>query len=86
MAQYRKKYMKHHSVVLDDNTDVHHIDWNRKNNDIDNLIAIPKWLHKRIHSDVGYMTRLEIEISMDKGRICLIDQDKAQKIKSDVCI
>ena len=72
MSNYRKKYEKHHNIVLDIDTDVHHIDWNRKNNDIDNLIAIPKWLHTRIHKDVGFMTRKEIAMSLAKGRVILL--------------
>ena len=71
MSNYRKKYQKHHNLELDSNTDVHHIDWNRKNNDIDNLIAIPKSLHVRIHKDIGFMTREEIEITLATGRITL---------------
>jgi hypothetical protein len=30
--------------------DIHHIDMNRENNNLDNLLIMPKWLHKRYHS------------------------------------
>ncbi len=30
--------------------DVHHLDHNRENNDISNLVALPKELHKKYHS------------------------------------
>lgn len=56
---HRDLYIKHHGEIPD-KWDVHHIDWNPDNNDIDNLIAIPKCLHVFIHK-VGYKSRPEIE-------------------------
>jgi hypothetical protein len=44
--------------------DVHHIDGNKENNSIDNLIAIPNKLHKEIHflmSQGKTFTKREIE-------------------------
>lgn len=29
--------------------EVHHIDLNHENNDVKNLVAIPKWLHQKYH-------------------------------------
>ena len=46
---YRKKYKKHYGEIPND-WDVHHIDFNRKNNQIENLVAIPIELHKKIHN------------------------------------
>ena len=56
---YRKQYEKYHSLKLSSDYDVHHIDWNHNNNDIDNLIAVPKLVHTIIHNN-GYMDREEI--------------------------
>ena len=56
---YRKKYQNYHNIKLTDECDVHHIDWNRENNNIDNLIHIPKLVHTVIHQ-TGYLDRKEI--------------------------
>lgn len=49
MIDYRKKYEDYFGIELGDDMDVHHIDFNRENNDIDNLLAIPSELHTRYH-------------------------------------
>lgn len=46
---YREFYSKALNVKLSPLFDVHHIDFNRNNNDILNLVALPKWLHGRYH-------------------------------------
>ena len=56
---YRKKYETYHNTKLSKDYDVHHIDWNHNNNNIDNLIAIPRTVHKIIHKH-GFMDRNEI--------------------------
>lgn len=40
--------------------DVHHIDFNHNNNELNNLIAVPSMVHMVIHQS-GYMPRDEIE-------------------------
>ena len=47
---YRLFYEKQTGEKIPENFEVHHIDHNRKNNSIDNLVAIPKKLHKKYHS------------------------------------
>lgn len=47
---YRKLYAKHYGITIPPEYDVHHIDFNRNNNDIKNLILLPKELHQRIHN------------------------------------
>ena len=47
---YRKLYCDHYG--MDDpgpDYDIHHIDFDRTNNDIDNLIMLPKSLHHKYH-------------------------------------
>lgn len=56
---YRKKYELHHNIKLTKDYDVHHIDWNHQNDDIDNLIHIPRLAHVVIHQ-TGYLNREEI--------------------------
>lgn len=46
---YRKKYKEYYHIDFDKSFDVHHIDLDRTNNDIDNLILLPKKLHERYH-------------------------------------
>lgn len=47
---YRKFYEEQTKTKLPKNFEVHHIDLNRENNDISNLVAIPKKLHQELHS------------------------------------
>jgi len=56
---YRKLYEEN----IDDipkNWEVHHIDFNHDNNELDNLIAIPSMVHMIIHQS-GFVPRDEIE-------------------------
>ena len=46
---YRTFYEKETSLSLPPDFDVHHIDLNRENNQIKNLVAIPKPLHCEYH-------------------------------------
>ena len=60
MIQYRKFYADYYGITWDTKEmEVHHIDFNRENNDIDNLILLPKkehhFIHKR-HRDVVNMS------------------------------
>lgn len=56
---YRALYIKNVSAIPK-GWDIHHIDFNHDNNDIKNLIAVPKIVHKVIHQ-CGYTPREEIE-------------------------
>ena len=47
---YRKFYEEKLGITLEKGYDVHHIDSNRGNNDIINLVAIPKKLHIKYHN------------------------------------
>ena len=47
---YRKKYEDYFNVNLPSDIVVHHIDANRENNSLDNLVAMPRELHSRYHS------------------------------------
>ena len=55
---YRKLYENKIGKIPND-WEIHHIDFNHNNNDIDNLIAIPKIVHVVIHQ-TGYLNRSEI--------------------------
>lgn len=49
VKHYRTIYKNHYGVKLRVGYLIHHIDGNRKNNDIKNLIEIPKYSHMWIH-------------------------------------
>jgi hypothetical protein len=53
MSKYRSIWIKHHGPIPKDCMgrpyDIHHIDGNRQNNSINNLIAIPIHIHYAIH-------------------------------------
>ena len=46
---YRKAYERHLDAKIPFDWDVHHLDENRNNNEMDNLVAIPKELHTLFH-------------------------------------
>jgi len=58
---HKKIYEKVYGKVKD-GWDVHHIDWDHENNNINNLIAIPKKIHYLTHKYWGYVEREEYEI------------------------
>lgn len=47
---YRQDYEKYCGIKLDDDWDVHHIDYDHNNNDIENLVALPNYLHSELHT------------------------------------
>lgn len=49
MIDYRKKYEEETGFKVPKEFDIHHLDSNRENNDIRNLVAIPKKLHHVYH-------------------------------------
>lgn len=46
---YRKLYEKHYGIKIPPEYDVHHIDFDHHNNDINNLLLLPRELHQRLH-------------------------------------
>lgn len=59
LKNYRKKYERFYCEEIPEGYEVHHLDMNRGNSRISNLIAIPKELHRRYHET---MTNLELSI------------------------
>lgn len=56
---YRILYEKHIEKIPKD-WDIHHIDFDHDNNNLENLIAVPKKVHTVIHQH-GYIPKDEIE-------------------------
>lgn len=49
LKDYRLKYKRYYGIDFNSDYVIHHIDLNHNNNDIDNLILLPKELHERYH-------------------------------------
>lgn len=50
LKSYRYKYKKYYGIDFSKEYDIHHINFDRNNNEIDNLILLPKKLHNKYHS------------------------------------
>lgn len=48
-VNYRKIYKDHYNIDFNSDYVIHHIDFDRNNNDISNLLLLPKTLHMRYH-------------------------------------
>lgn len=49
LKNYRLKYKRYYGIDFGNDFDIHHMDFNHSNNDINNLLLLPKKLHKRYH-------------------------------------
>lgn len=58
---YRKLYENYYNLKIPFNWEIHHIDANRENNDIKNLIMLPKQLHRALHNYVGLLPKKELK-------------------------
>ena len=63
MENYRKIYEKYCNIKIPKGYVIHHIDGNRENNDIRNLVMLPNELHKKYHE---ILTRLETKFVVNK--------------------
>ena len=50
MTNYKKLYAQTYGITWDADMEIHHIDRNRQNNDISNLILLPACLHHELHN------------------------------------
>ena len=56
----RNKYIKELQIgKLSEMFEVHHIDMDRNNNDINNLVALPKKLHQHYHDHFRFISSIE---------------------------
>ena len=49
MTNYKKLYAERFGITWGNDLEIHHIDRNRNNNDISNLILLPGELHRQLH-------------------------------------
>ena len=50
MTNYRKIYEKAVGEKIEEGYEIHHIDFDRNNNNILNLVALPKCIHREYHT------------------------------------
>lgn len=61
MQSYRKLYQDYYHINLPKDYDIHHIDFNHDNNNVKNLIALPRDLHSQLHQSYSNLMRLGID-------------------------
>lgn len=73
LKNYREKYKRHYNIDFGSDFVVHHIDENRQNNDIENLLLLPRELHSKYHAYKSqhmmtpYYPELSYSASMARG-------------------
>ena len=73
---YRRKFEKYYGIKIPKGYDIHHIDLNHENNDISNLLLLPRELHSQYHNalydcrfgDIKLVTK--IIGSIEPGYMC----------------
>lgn len=65
---YRKIYEAATGKDMPSDFDVHHLDFNRLNNEIANLVAVPKLIHEKYHTTLN-STNLAVEPIIFKDAI-----------------
>lgn len=55
MKNYRKYFKEYYGINFDETYEIHHIDFNHNNNNIENLMLLPKELHNRYHTILNSM-------------------------------
>lgn len=67
-VDYRKFYTQYYGIEVPEDFDIHHIDFDRSNNNPSNLLMLPKDLHQRYHY---ILTAFNCYTSNKKGTINL---------------
>ena len=73
LKNYREKYKRYYQLNFSSEYQIHHIDFNHNNNDISNLLLLPKDLHQKFHR---YMNALTPYVGEDKRTISFNINDK----------
>lgn len=81
MKDYRILYSRAYHVVWDRTKfEVHHIDLNHENNDVDNLVLVPKTLHHQYHFTLETLKR-NIESLEDLWSVRTLDLYTSQRLE-----
>lgn len=68
MINYREYYKQYYNIDFSDDYDIHHIDLDRNNNSIENLLLIPKSLHLKYHNAIKPVSFIcDKNIQLDKS-------------------
>ena len=67
--QYRTFFKKYYNINFGNQYDIHHIDLNRDNNNIENLMLIPRRLHRKYHKYINMINRVDLSIIYN-AKIC----------------
>lgn len=67
---YRQIYKDNYGIEFTSDYEVHHIDMNRNNNDISNLLLLPKKLHHQYHFALSQLNEMADEEGY-KESICM---------------
>ena len=65
MKDYRKYYIEETGKNIPKDFEIHHIDANRKNNKIENLISLPQNFHKTLHAHIGLLPKEILQNLLD---------------------
>ena len=82
---YRKKYKDYFKIQIGKGYDIHHIDFNHENNDIENLLLLPNDLHQILHkvkTDYGIFLdkKMNVFTDIETQLSCSIMAKAMQKI------
>ncbi len=59
---YRKYYEEMCNLKIPSNCEIHHIDFNRQNNNINNLVMLPATLHTKYHTKLSEYKGFNLEL------------------------
>lgn len=80
---YRQYYKDYYNIDFGSEYEVHHIDFDRSNNDINNLLLLPKPLHAKYHKLYPYIQSiiddraLKAVIDINNGTTYYFDEMKS---------
>ena len=75
MKDYRKIYQNECNIIIPKGYEIHHIDFNRENNEIMNLVMLPKKLHSEYHRTLlelqnsRYEIIIKVQSVIDSGNL-----------------
>lgn len=62
---YRRFYKEYYGIDFDSEYEIHHIDFDKENNDINNLLLLPRKLHRQYHFVLNACGAVNGKVNMD---------------------
>ena len=84
LKNYRLKYKRYYGIDFNNDYEIHHIDLNHDNNDIENLLLLPKNLHRQYHFYINSLApyinngNIHLDISINRFTGVTYMQDMVQ--------